>query len=271
MLELVATVKALLRPRMAEEAAQVSTKQWQVTFDAINDGVALLDRDGRAVQINSAMEGMLGKSWNDLSGQDIHDLLSVAPVPQDSPFLRMLGTGRREAVELRLGERWLRVTVDPIRDAGGDLKGGLCIASDITDRKRLEEAQRRRARSWQRWTGARTSFWRCSPTSSAIPLPRSPMHSRSFVSPGTTRRRRMRHSKSRVRQITHMTRLLDDLLDVSRFTRGNIQLRKIPVDLITILTQAVEEFPTLDRGHAATSCPRRTRPTPCGWTVIRPA
>ena len=76
-LELVATVKALLRARKAEEAAQISTKQWQVTFDAINDGVVLLDRNGRAVQVNSAMEGMLGKSWNDLSGQEIHDLLSI--------------------------------------------------------------------------------------------------------------------------------------------------------------------------------------------------
>src|SRR3954452_23955822 len=86
-LELVATVKALLRARMAEEAAQVSTRQWQVTFDAINDGVALLDRDGRALQVNSAMEGMLGRSWNELSGQEIHDFFSLTPVPEHSPFL----------------------------------------------------------------------------------------------------------------------------------------------------------------------------------------
>jgi len=120
-LELVATVKALLRAQKAEEAAQISTKQWQVTFDAINDGVVLLDRNGRVVQVNSAMEGMLGKSWNDLSGQEIHNLLSIPPVPEDSPFLRMLDTGQREAVDLTLGDRWLRVTVDPIRDADGDI------------------------------------------------------------------------------------------------------------------------------------------------------
>ena len=53
------------------------------------------------------------------------------------------------------------------------------------------------------------------------------------------------------RQITHMTRLLDDLLDVSRFTRGNIQLRKVPMELHTILTQAVETSrPLIDAsGH----------------------
>ena len=85
-LEVVATVKALLRSRKAEEAAQISTRQWQVTFDAINDGVILLDRDGRAVQVNSAIEGMLGKSWNELSGQEIHDLLSIPPSRRIRPF-----------------------------------------------------------------------------------------------------------------------------------------------------------------------------------------
>src|SRR5262249_29010073 len=140
-LELVATVRALLRARRAEEAAQISTRQWQVTFDAISDGVLLLDRGGRAVQSNSAMEGILGRPWSDLSGRTIHDLLAIPPVPEDSPFLRMLDSGHREAVELTVDDRWLRVTVDPLRDSGV-VKGGLCIASDITDRRHLEEELR---------------------------------------------------------------------------------------------------------------------------------
>src|SRR4051794_21601632 len=88
-LELVATVRALLRARRAEEAAQISTRHWQVTFDAISDGVVLLDRVGRAMQINTAMEGILGQPWDELSGRSIHDLLPVSPAPEDSPFLRM--------------------------------------------------------------------------------------------------------------------------------------------------------------------------------------
>ena len=239
-LELLATVKALLRTRMAEEAAQLSTKQWQVTFDAINDGVVLLDRDGRAVQINSAMEGMLGMPWSDLSGKDIHDILSVSAAPEESPFLRMLATGRREAVERRMGERWLRVTIDPIRDAGGDLKGGLCIASDITDRRRLEEALRRRAEELAAADMRKDEFLAMlahelrnplAPIANALEAIRLARDNAAKTNEALNIARR---------QIAHMTHLLDDLLDVSRFTRGNVQLRKIPVDLITILTQAVE-------------------------------
>ena len=42
------------------------------------------------------------------------------------------------------------------------------------------------------------------------------------------------------RQVQHMKRLLDDLLDVSRVSQGKIELRKEPLDLDTLLLQAVE-------------------------------
>jgi PAS domain S-box-containing protein len=53
------------------------------------------------------------------------------------------------------------------------------------------------------------------------------------------------------RQIRQMSRLIDDLLDVSRITRGKIQLRRQPVDLNTIVEGAVEAVaPLIDScGH----------------------
>ena len=53
------------------------------------------------------------------------------------------------------------------------------------------------------------------------------------------------------RQVHHMRRLVDDLLDVSRVTRGKIQLRKHPMDLVASVGRAVEAArPFADsRGH----------------------
>jgi signal transduction histidine kinase len=42
------------------------------------------------------------------------------------------------------------------------------------------------------------------------------------------------------RQVQHMTRMVDDLLDVSRITRGKIELRKEPVDLAMVVDRTVE-------------------------------
>ena len=71
-LELIATVKALLRARRAEEAAQISNRQWQVTFDAVSDGVdPARPRRAGSVQVNQAMERILGRPWNELHGKSL--------------------------------------------------------------------------------------------------------------------------------------------------------------------------------------------------------
>jgi signal transduction histidine kinase len=56
------------------------------------------------------------------------------------------------------------------------------------------------------------------------------------------------------RQVQHMTRMVDDLLDVSRITRGKIDLRKEVVDLASVVDRTVETARPLfeDRGHELT-------------------
>jgi len=51
------------------------------------------------------------------------------------------------------------------------------------------------------------------------------------------------------RQVLHMTRLIDDLLDVSRITQGKINLKPEAVDLATIVARAVETSEPLVRGR----------------------
>ncbi len=52
------------------------------------------------------------------------------------------------------------------------------------------------------------------------------------------------------RQVKHMTRLVDDLLDVSRFSRGQIELRREPFEIAVAVTRAIEAAsPLLDRGR----------------------
>src|SRR5262249_5887383 len=56
------------------------------------------------------------------------------------------------------------------------------------------------------------------------------------------------------RQVQQLTRLVDDLLDVSRITRGKIKLQREPVDLLTVIGRAVETSrPLVDaRKHGLT-------------------
>jgi signal transduction histidine kinase len=57
------------------------------------------------------------------------------------------------------------------------------------------------------------------------------------------------------RQVSHLTRLVDDLLDVARITRGKIKLSREPIELGALIARAVETVQPLiqERGHQFTS------------------
>jgi PAS domain S-box-containing protein len=56
------------------------------------------------------------------------------------------------------------------------------------------------------------------------------------------------------RQVAHMSRLLDDLLDVSRITRGTLELKRAPAELTSVLSAAIETArPVLDAKHHSLS------------------
>jgi len=65
---LVATVKSLVRLHHAESQAQLAAKQWQATFDALNEGAAILDSSGVVRRCNRAMTTILERSYGRLKG-----------------------------------------------------------------------------------------------------------------------------------------------------------------------------------------------------------
>lgn len=142
-IELIATVKALLRMRQAEESALTMAAEWQTTFDAMNDGVCLLNQEGRVVRCNRAMTEFLGKPLCEINGCLHQDLM---PTMLDSTgvtlFDRVRETRQRESMDVRFGDRWFSVTTDPVFDKDGVFTGAVYILADITDRRRAESALR---------------------------------------------------------------------------------------------------------------------------------
>jgi PAS domain S-box-containing protein len=134
--EVVAQARALLRTHRAEEMARASARQWQATFAALNDGVCLLDRNGRVLRCNPALGKVLGRPPETIVGKSCHEL---TPGSEGAPaFRRMLQTRRREVEEMALGDRWLQAVADPMLEPDGGLSGAVYVLSDVTERKRLE-------------------------------------------------------------------------------------------------------------------------------------
>ena len=126
-----------------EEALRLSANQWRTTFDAISDAVCLLDAEANIVRCNKAMTDLVNKSYSDINGRNCCQLLHGQKEPmKECPFVRMKKTGRRATHEVVLGENWLEIAVDPLTVESGDIIGAVHIITDITERRRWEEALR---------------------------------------------------------------------------------------------------------------------------------
>jgi PAS domain S-box-containing protein len=133
---LVATVRSLLRIRTAEQALQESAVEWQATFDAIRDGVALLDVHGVVQRSNAALPAMLGLEHREIAGRSLDEL--IPPAAGDPPLVEVLEGLCRTKTERVRGERTFSIAIDPRTDPAEKRRGGVAIVTDITERKLLD-------------------------------------------------------------------------------------------------------------------------------------
>jgi PAS domain S-box-containing protein len=112
--ELIATVRALLRVRQAEEDVRRSAEQWQVTFDAITDAVCIIDESGELLQCNDAADVLLGELSRGRSARKFHEIFPLPGNQRTALIGEALGTSRPVQYDVRVGERWFSVRLDPV-------------------------------------------------------------------------------------------------------------------------------------------------------------
>lgn len=136
---LAATIRAFLRTRRAEAQARSAAREWQATFDAVQHGICLLDREGRIVRANRAFADILGKEPAELVGMSRQQAFPEAEAPPGGwPFERTRVSKRRESAEVRVGDRWFEVIADPLLDSNGEFTGAVRTISDVTWRRKAE-------------------------------------------------------------------------------------------------------------------------------------
>jgi PAS domain S-box-containing protein len=141
---LVATIKSLMRVRDAEGVRNPLSHYWQAAFDAVVDGIALLDHEGAIIRCNASCESLLGKTPGSLTGHILSGLLIDGFADAGSvPTPINLKSRSRQSAEIIRSGRWLKITSDPVISSEGRLQGTVCILSDITDRKNLEASLQR--------------------------------------------------------------------------------------------------------------------------------
>jgi signal transduction histidine kinase/ActR/RegA family two-component response regulator len=139
-----------------------------------------------------------------------------------------------------LEERYVDFVYQPIRGPKGDVEGIFVEGSDVTMRKRVEDELRAANRQKDQFLAMLAHELRnpLAPITTAAQL----------LQRGSLDPERARHASDIiVRQAEHMTDLVNDLLDVSRVTRGLAEIEKEDLDVAAVVNGAIEQVrPLLD-------------------------
>lgn len=163
----------------------------------------------------------------------------VLLTPEQLPMQKAAATGKPvlgNELEIVLPDgpsRFLYGNAVPLMNEQGAVRGCVGIFVDITERKRAEAALKEAAQRKDEFLAMLAHELR----NPLAPI-RNAVHLLRLLGPAEPRLIQARDLIDR--QVTHMVRLIDDLLDVSRITRGTILFRKERVDLAAIVEQAVE-------------------------------
>jgi len=245
---LLATIHSLLRLRRAEEGLRAASRGWQVTFDAIGDGICLLAADGTVARANAALAALLDARPADLVGRPWPEVCRQLGGSDEPALLARVGQSRRrETLDFQKGSRWLRVLVDPVLE--GDVVSGLvCIVSDVTLERQAADvraalfAREQQAREEAEGNNrAKDEFLAMLGHELRNPLDVvntavRVLETQSDAPDGDA----VRRARAVIaRQVRQLGRLVDDLLDVGRVTTGKIRLVRVPVNLRDVAERCV--------------------------------
>jgi PAS domain S-box-containing protein len=137
--------------------------------------------------------------------------------------------------------------VEPLYDTHGEISGCVSVCVDLTDRKRAETALREADRRKDEFLATLSHELRnpLAPIRTAIEVMRLARDNADLIE-------KVRSTMER--QLLHLVRITDDLLDVSRITQNKVELRLGRIDLCSVLHSAVEATQTMidSQGQALT-------------------
>ena len=231
--------------RAAEDALRVSERRFETVFDLSPQPLAITRQaDGRYLYVNDAFVELTGFAREEAIGKTSVELGLWTP-DQRADFVRPLKDSPRRSLEITVRAkdgRPLRVVLSSVRSEIDGVPCMLNSSTDVTDQRAGEEALRRADRRKDEFLAL---------LSHELRNPLTPILTAARLLERRVDDEARQEVDVIVRQVKHLVRLVDDLLDISRVARGSVTLSKTHLDLTSVVSSAVEATSPLfeERGH----------------------
>lgn len=230
----------LTERRRQQETLHQSEERFRLMVEGVKDyAIFMLDREGRVTSWNAGAHRIKGYQPGEIIGRHFSTFYTQEAIAkrwpeQELAMAREHGRFEDEGPRVRKDGStfWANVVITPLYDQRGTLVGYAKVTRDLTDRKRVE-ALEKAERQTNEFLAMLAHELRnpLAPISNALHL----LARRPAADPTEQWVREVLQ-----RQTGQMTRLVDDLLDVSRITRSTISLESRPLDVRQIVRIAVD-------------------------------
>jgi PAS domain S-box-containing protein len=243
----------------------------ELTFVTDHAAVMLAhcDRETRYVFVNRSYAERLGVTTESIIGKRIPEVIGEQAFRAIEPHIQRALSGERVEFEIEVPHgsresRFLHCVYVPDRDAAsGETYGLVAAISDITERRRLEEQLREADRRKDEFLAVLSHELR----NPLAPI-RNAVH---FLKAKATGDVSTRSAYEIIeRQTQHLTRLVDDLLEISRISDGRIQLQQERVNLALAVTNAVDACrPMIDEARQLLTVRIEDEHLPVAGDIVR--
>jgi len=244
--------------KRAEEELRQQREWYRVTLSSIGDAVITTDTQGKVTFLNPVAEMMTGWKTAEAAGRPLENVFDIINEETREPAINPVAKVLREGTVVGLANHTALIAKDgtqtsiedsaaPIRDASGNITGAVMVFHDVTERRRGEKALKEADKKKDEFLAMLAHELR----NPLVPI-RNGLNVLKLANNNPDMAENARSMMDRA--LSHMVRLVDDLLDVSRITTGKLQLRKERVELAAVVQSALETSRPLfdEQGHHLT-------------------
>ena len=255
--------------KRAEAALRESEERFRQLAESIDDVFWIYDAcAGRQTYVSPGYARLFNQDPQELYGDPDSWLRNVHPDDRARVERAYADLPQREfdyeyRIETPGGVRWARDRGVVIRDTAGQPVRMVGLSEDITERKRAEDVLREADRRKNEFLALLAHELRgpLAPLGNAVELLRLAAESRPDL-------RRIQGMLAR--QVDHLSRLVDDLVDLARIFHGALAVRAEPLDMATVVERAVElARPTIDSRRLALAVEVAPAPMPVHGDLVR--
>ena len=233
-----------------EEALRQSEERFRLLIEGVTDyAIFLIDPQGMVTSWNAGAERIKGYSREEILGKHFSRFYIAKDLESGKPWEELAlarRTGRAEDEGWRVRKNgelfWARVVITALYDTGSRLIGFAKVTQDLTERRHLRDLEKA-SQHVNEFLGMLAHELRnpLAPIRFAVNV----MGKNPITDPTNESMRQMID-----RQSAHLAHIVEDLMDISRVSRGKLEIERKSLDMVEVINRAIETAtPSITGAH----------------------